>query len=67
MVVRASMRPGAVGSLDVDAAGVDPDHPGPMRSSTPRCSSALVALPDSWSPKVASGSLAPVHQDHPDR
>ena len=31
----------------------------PMRSSTPRCSSSLAALADSWSPKVARGSLPP--------
>ena len=38
-----------------------------MRSSMPRCSRVLAALPESWSPKVARGSLAPVHQDHPHR
>ena len=37
-----------------------------MRSSTPRRSSSLVALPESRSPKVASGSLASVEQQHPD-
>ena len=31
----------------------------PIRSSTPRCSSSLAAFADSWSPKVASGSLPP--------
>ena len=39
----------------------------PMRSSTPRRSSSLVALPESSSPNVASGSLAAVEQQHPDR
>ena len=42
-----------------------PEHPCAARRRAAR--GPLAALPDSWSPKVASGSLAAVEQQHADR
>ena len=59
MVVRASILELPSGPLTSTPSASMPTTWAPMRSSMPRCSRVLAALPESWSPKVARGSLPP--------